>query len=84
MATDNIEESTFDFPMKEIMQEELLLDLKDISDEKLIQLMIKPLNLQPERSVIAKRQLQIYFNKLSSQPKMKILYFYIMKELLLY
>jgi len=75
------EKSTFDFPTEEIIQEELLSELDHISDEKLMELIIKPLNLQPERLLIAKRQLQIYFNRLSSQPKMKVFYFKKIRQL---
>ena len=77
----SLKKSKVNFPVREVMQEGSLSELGHISDEKLMELMLKPLNLQPKRRVIAIRQLRIYFHKISSRPDMRLLYFKKIKEL---
>ncbi len=77
----SLKKSKINFPVREFIQKGSLSELNHISDEEFIQLIVKPLNLQPKRRIIAIRQLRIYFNKISSRPDMKLLYLRKIKEL---
>ncbi len=82
MAIDSLKKPKINFPVRKVTQEGSLSELAHISDGELIELIINPLNLQPERHLIAKRQLEIYFNRLSSQPKMRALYLEKVRQLI--
>lgn len=58
------------------------LDLHNISDNKIIELIVK--DFSPRRRMIAGSQIKIYFTKIMSHPGMRLEYIEKIKQLVIY